>query len=142
MAIIRWEPFRLFPRWWRWPSLWEEEEEWPEVPVTTRGLDVYETEDEVVVKAVVPGVDPKKVDVTYQDGRLWIKGEVEEEEKGRKYYRKSSRSFDYALDVPNIDPASEPKSAVVEDGVLTVTFTKAKPKERAKKIEVKVKAKK
>jgi HSP20 family protein len=141
MAIVRWEPFRLFPRWRRWPSLWEEEEEWPETSVVSRGLDVYETENEVVVKAAIPGVDPKKVDVTYQDGRLWVKGELEEEEKGRKYYRKSARSFDYALDVPNVDPVSEPKSATIEDGVLSVTFAKTKPKKVAKKVPVKVKAK-
>jgi len=141
MAIVHWDPFRLFPRWWRWPSLWEEEEEWPELPVTSRGLDVYETEDEVVVKAAVPGVDPKKIDVTFRDGRLWIKGKVEEEEKGRKYYRKSARSFDYVVDVPGIDPDKEPKSAEVSDGVLTVTFEKAQPEKKAKKVTVKVKAK-
>jgi HSP20 family protein len=142
MAITRWEPFRHFPRWWRWPSLWEEEEEWPETPVPSRGLDVYETEGEVVIKAAVPGVDPQKVDVSYQDGRLWIRGEVEEEEKGKKYYRKSARSFDYALDVPNVDPAAEPKSAMAENGVLVVTFAKAKPKKAAKKVAVKVRTKK
>lgn len=142
MAIIRWEPFRLFPRWGRWPSLWDEEEDWPEVSASGRGLDVYETGDQVVVKAAVPGVDPKKVEVTYEDGRLWVKAEVEEEEKGRKYYRKSARSFNYSLDVPNVDPAAGPRSAEVEDGVLVVTFTKTRPKKKAKKITVEAKAKK
>jgi HSP20 family molecular chaperone IbpA len=63
------------------------------------------------------------------------------EEKGKKYYRKSAGSFRYTLDVPNVDPGTEPKSAEVEDGVLVVTFTKIKPKKAAKKIAVKVKAK-
>lgn len=139
MAIVHWDPFRLLPRWWRWPSFWEEEEEWLTPPVTTKGLDVYETENKVVVKAAIPGVDPSKVDVTYQDGRLWIRGEVEEEEKGRKYYQKSSRSYSYTLDVPGIDPQSEPEEAVIEKGVLTVTFAKAEPKKKAKKVKVKVK---
>lgn len=142
MAMIRWEPLRLFPRWGRWPSLWDEEDGWPEVPVTDRDLDVYETEDQVVVKAAVPGVDPQKVEVIYNDGRLWVKAEVEEEEKGKKYYRKSARTFHYSLDVPNVDPAAEPKSAEVEDGVLVVTFVKAEPKKKIKKITVKAKAKK
>ena len=142
MAIIRWEPFRLFPRWGRWPSLWDDEEDWPEIPSTGRGLDVYESGKEVVVKAAVPGVDPQKVEVTYEDGRLWIKAEVEEEEKDKKYYRKSARSFNYSLDVPQVNPAAEPKSAEVEGGVLTVIFAKAQPKKKTKRITVKAKAKK
>ena len=98
MAIIRWEP--TFPRWfWRWPNLWEEEEEWPELTVT-EGLDVYETENEVVVKAAVPGVPADKVEVTFKDGVLRIRGKVEEteEEKKRKkvvYRAQRMAAFDY-----------------------------------------------
>jgi len=98
VAIIRWEP--TFPRWfWRWPNLWEEEEEWPELTVT-EGLDVYETENEVVVKAAVPGVPADKVEVTFKDGVLRIRGKVEEteEEKKRKkvvYRAQRMAAFDY-----------------------------------------------
>ena len=140
MAIIRWEP--TFPRWfWRWPSLWEEEEEWPELTVT-EGLDVYETENEVVVKAAVPGVPADKVEVTFEDGVLRIRGRVEEteEEKKRKkvvYRAQRMAAFDYTTTLPRaVD--SEKIQAEVKDGVVTVKApiaAQAKPK----KITVKAK---
>jgi HSP20 family protein len=38
-------------------------------------LDVSETKDNVVVKAEVPGMDPKEIDISYADGILTVKGE-------------------------------------------------------------------
>jgi len=140
MAIVRWEP--NFPRWfWRWPSLWEEEEEWPELTVT-EGLDVYETENEVIVKAAVPGVPSDKVEVTFEDGVLRIRGKVEEteEEKKRKkvvYRAQRMAAFDYTTTLPRAVDANKIK-AEVKDGVVTVKApiaTQAKPK----KITVKAK---
>jgi len=140
MAIIRWEP--TFPRWfWRWPSLWEEEEEWPELTVT-EGLDVYETENEVVVKAAVPGVPADKVEVTFEDGVLRIRGKVEEteEEKKRKkvvYRAQRMAAFDYTTTLPRAVDADKIQ-AEVKDGVVTVKApiaAQAKPK----KITVKAK---
>jgi HSP20 family protein len=136
MAIIRWEP--AFPRWfWRWPTLWEEEEEWPELTVT-EGLDVYETENEVVVKAAVPGVPADKVEVTFEDGVLRIRGKVEEteEEKKRKkvvYRTQRMAAFDYTTTLPRAVDA-EKIQAEVKDGVVTVKApiaTQAKPKKIA-----------
>lgn len=43
----------------------------------TEGLDVYETADEVVVKAAVPGVPADKIEVTFEDGVLRIRGKAE-----------------------------------------------------------------
>jgi len=140
MAIIRWEP--TFPRWfWRWPNLWEEEEEWPELTVT-EGLDVYETENEVVVKAAVPGVPADKVEVTFEDGVLRIRGKVEEteEEKKRKkvvYRAQRMAAFDYTTTLPRAVDA-EKIQAEVKEGVVTVKApiaAQAKPK----KITVKAK---
>jgi len=140
MAIIRWEP--TFPRWfWRWPSLWEEEEEWPELTVT-EGLDVYETENEVVVKAAVPGVPSDKVEVTFEDGVLRIRGKVKEteEEKKRKkvvYRAQRMAAFDYTTTLPRAVDADKIQ-AEVKDGVVTVKApiaAQAKPK----KITVKAK---
>jgi HSP20 family protein len=133
MAIIRWEP--TFPRWfWRWPSLWEEDEEWPELTVT-EGLDVYETENEVVVKAAVPGVPADKVEVTFEDGVLRIRGKVEEteEEKKRKkvvYRAQRMAAFDYTTTLPRAVDAKKIQ-AEVKEGVVTVKApiaAQAKPK--------------
>lgn len=134
MAIVRWDPLRSF---WRWPSIWDEED-WG--LTTTDNLDVYETEDSVVVKAGVAGVDPKKVDVTFERGVLTIRAaEEEEEKKDRKYYKKASRSYSYRIAVPgNVDPKKEPK-AEIDKGVVTVRFAKA-AEAKPKKIDVKTKS--
>ena len=40
-------------------------------------LDVIETADEIVVRALTPGVDPEAIDVTYQHGTLTIRAKME-----------------------------------------------------------------
>jgi HSP20 family protein len=135
VAIVKWDPFDL-RSFWRWPSVWEEEE----TEFGGRQLDVYETDDELVIKAGVAGVKPGNVDVTFEDGILQIQGQEEEEEKkGKKYYKKSSRSYRYRVAVPgNVDMKKEPK-AEVDKGVITITFKKA---EEAKPKKIAVKGKK
>jgi HSP20 family protein len=136
MAIVKYDPFDL-RSFWRWPSVWEEEE----TEFGGQQLDVYETDDEIVIKAGVAGVDPKNVDLTFEDGILQIQGQEEEEEKkGKKYYKKSSRSYRYRVAVPgNVDLKEEPE-AEVEKGVISITFKKAE-EAKPKKIAVKGKSK-
>ena len=136
MAIVKWDPFDI-RTFWRWPSIFEDEDWLTPFFDFGRQLDVYETKDEVVVRANVAGVKPEDVDVTFEDGILWIRGEQEEEKKeDKKFYRKSSRSYSYKVAVPgNIDLKKEP-TAEVKDGVITVRFKKTE-EARPKKITVK-----
>lgn len=137
MAIIRWNP--IVPRWsnWNLPGLLDEE--WPEITVT-EGLNVYETEGEVVVEAAMPGIPSDKVDVTFEDGVLRISGkheESEEEKKRKKVVYRSARvaSFDYTTTLPRaIDPNKI--EANVNNGVLTIKAPIAK-EAKPKKIAVK-----
>jgi len=120
------------------PGFWDEDEEWFTFPSTQSGLSVYEDENNIYVEAAVPGIDPKNVDVTFQDGYVWIRGETKEEErdKKKKYYRKASRSFSYRVAVPGeVDTNKEPE-ATYKHGVMTITFVKS-PKAQPKKIQVK-----
>jgi len=120
------------------PDFWDEDEEWLTTPSTQSGLSVYEDESKVYVEAAVPGIDPKNVEVTFQDGYLWIRGETkeEEEDKRKKYYRKATRSFSYRVAVPgDVNDAKEPE-ATYKHGVMTIAFTKS-PKAQPKKIQVK-----
>jgi HSP20 family protein len=129
--------FLTFPSF-RFPSLWEEEEEekYLSLPNIPSGLTVSEDDKKVYIEAAVPGVDPDKIEVTFNKGVLWIKAEGEEEEKGKKYYRKASRSFSYRVAVPgNIDEKAEPE-AVCKNGIMKVTFAKT-PEAKPKKITVK-----
>ena len=120
------------------PDFWDEDEEWLTIPSTQGGLSVYEDKDKVYIEAAVPGINPKDVDITFQDGYLWIRGETKEEEenKKKKYYRKASQSFSYRVAVPGeIDETKEPE-ATYKHGVMTVAFPKS-PKAQPKKIQVK-----
>jgi len=133
MAIVRWQPLNI-----RWPNTWDWDGD--ELMRTTPGgdnLDVYETQDEIVVKANIAGIPEDKVDITFEKGVLWIRAEAEEKKKeGRKYYRIASRSYSYKVAIPgNIDLKKEP-AAKITNGVVTISFKKA---EEAKPKKIKVK---
>ncbi|MGD9129138.1 MAG: Hsp20/alpha crystallin family protein [Candidatus Woesebacteria bacterium] len=123
----------------RWPDFWDED--FPSLNTSaSNNLDVYETNDEVIVKANVAGVPSDKIDVTYEKGVLWIKAEKVEEtdDKDKKHYSKSSWNYSYRVAVPgvlnhNIEPEAE-----VDNGVITVTFKKA-AEAKPKKLSVKSK---
>ena len=120
------------------PDFWDEDEEWLTTPSTQSGLSIYEDDKKVYVEAAVPGIDPKDVDITFQDGYLWIRGETkeEEEDKKKKFYRKATRSFSYRVAVPgDIDTNKEPE-ATYKRGVMQVAFTKSL-KAQPKKIQIK-----
>lgn len=119
------------------PSIWNDEDEWLTTPASPSGLSVSEDDGSVYIEAAVPGIDPKNVDITYQDGYLWIRAEEKEEEKdkGRKYYRQALKSFSYRVAVPgDVDANAEP-SATYKNGVMTVVFGKS-PKSQPRKIKV------
>ena len=59
MSLVRWDPLQMV----RWPSMWDDDDF---VPSTTNNMDVYETENEVVVKASVPGIAEDKVEITFE----------------------------------------------------------------------------
>lgn len=132
MAIIRWDPMSTMLR---WPNIWEDDD-FPTV-AGTDNLDVYETKDESVVKANVAGIDPDKVEITFEKGVLTISARAESEEKeDKRYYKKAARSYSYRVAIPgNIDLSAEPE-AKVEHGIVTVTFKKAE-EEKPKKISIK-----
>jgi HSP20 family protein len=147
MNIIRWEPFRemtglrdaidrLFEDGFaRYPRLWPGLGEW-ELPV-----DVYQTADEVVVKASVPGLKPDEVDISITGDTLTIKGEHKEEKevKEENYIYKERRygTFSRSTLIP-VKVKSDKAEAVFEDGILTLTLPKA---EEVKPKQIKVKAK-
>jgi len=120
------------------PNLWDEEDDWLVTPSTQSGLSVSEDDNNIYVEAAVPGIDPKDVEITYQDGYLWVRGETKKEEKDkkRKFYRQASSSFSYRVAIPGeVDPNKEPE-ATYKRGIMTITFSKSE-KVLPKKIEVK-----
>ncbi len=119
------------------PDFWDDNDSWM-TPTSQSGLSVSEDDNNVYVEAALPGIDPKDVEVTFQDGYVWIRGEMaeKEEDKKKKFYRQKTSSFSYRVAVPGeIDQNAEPE-ANYKHGMMTVTFAKA-PKVQPKKIAVK-----
>lgn len=108
-------------------------------PVSTNsGLTVSEDDTHVFVKAAIPGIDPKDVEITFDKGMLWIKGDAKNEEKDskQKIYKQMTSSFSYRVAVPGeLDQTKEPEASY-EHGVMTVAFAKL-PQSQPKKITVK-----
>ena len=130
----------LIPRsFWNLPSRLPsvlDDEDWRSF-LPSSGLTVSEDDGHVYVEAAVPGIDPDKLEVTYDKGVLWIRGSEEQksEDKGRKYYRQASNSFSYRIVVPgNVDEAAEP-DVVCKNGIMKVTFIKV-PETQPKKLTV------
>lgn len=102
-------------------------------------LDVSETKNDLVVKAELPGMDPKEIDISLSEGVLTIKGErkQEKEEKEENYHliERSYGSFTRSFRLPR-EVQSEKISTSYTDGGLKVTLPKS---EEAKNKESKIK---
>jgi HSP20 family protein len=102
-------------------------------------IDISETDNDITVKAEIPGVDPKDIDITVMGDTLTIKGEKKEEkeEKGKSYYRveRSSGSFTRTINLPS-QVMADKAVAKGHQGILEITLPKTK-KEKTKKITVK-----
>jgi HSP20 family protein len=97
-------------------------------------VDIVETENELVLKADVPGVQLKDIDIQLENGTLTVKGErkFEKEENNKGFHRmeRSYGSFVRIFTVPESVDAEQVKAGY-EAGVLTITLPKkevAKPK--------------
>ena len=114
------------------PALSSRDEVW------APAIDVSETETEYTVKAELPGINKKNIDISLTDGVLTIKGEKKHEKKEEKenYHFLETRygSFSRSLRLPE-DASTEKVDATYTDGVRTVSIPKTEvPK--PKKIKV------
>lgn len=101
-------------------------------------VDVYETDQELVVKAELPGVKKENVEVTIRDNALHIRGEKKEEkeEKTETYHRveRVYGKFERVIPLPT-DVKVEAAKAEFKDGVLEIRIPKAEGS-KEKKIEI------
>jgi HSP20 family protein len=102
-------------------------------------MDVYETEDKIVAKLELPGIEPDHVDVSVEDSTLTISGtrEFSDEVREESYHRVERRygSFTRAITLPQTAD-TESVNANFDKGVLTIEVAKAE-KAKPKKIQVK-----
>ncbi|MCJ7565356.1 MAG: Hsp20/alpha crystallin family protein [Candidatus Aminicenantes bacterium] len=134
MAIIRWDPVRdMVTLREKMNRLFEDvftgQSEGKELAASTwaPAVDIFETENDLVMTAEVPGIDEKDIEIKIEDNTLILKGarKFEKETKEENYHRieRSYGSFYRAFTLPNsIDP--EKIQAEHENGVLKITMPK------------------
>jgi HSP20 family protein len=137
-GIVRWEPFREMESLRdAMERMFEERTFRPPVPFggpDSLSVDMWETDDNVVVRTAIPGVKADQIDVSVTGDTLTIRAETKEEEevKRENYLRRERRfgSMCRSVTLPG-GLETEKAEADYEGGVLTLTFPKAeevKPK--------------
>jgi HSP20 family protein len=132
-TLARWDPFaEMAELRGRFDRLMEElgptrGREW------TPAVDVERDDDNLVVRADVPGIKPEEIKIEVREGHLTLSGEHEEtkEENEKRFVRRERRfgSFSRSMTLPDGVDAKKIK-AKTHDGVLEVTIPL--PKEAAK----------
>lgn len=96
-------------------------------------VDVIDRDDEVLVRAAVPGYKKEEIEISVSNSTLTIKGETKSEQKEEKgdYYRCeiSQGSFSRTIELPaNVDEANA--RASMKDGMLELTLPKLEKAKR------------
>lgn len=153
MAIVRWDPFdaflgaqedlnRMFRRGWLQGA--PPKGALGEGGTWAPAVDIYETGEALVVEAELPGVAPKEIDVSIDDGVLTIKGErsQQNEVKEENFYRveRAYGMYQRSIKLP-AEVDADKVTASYENGVLKVSVPKTEPK-KPKSIKVAVDSKK
>ena len=132
MSLIKWDPFRWDPFGTFNPAL--------STTSWNPSVDIFETDNDVVVKAELPGMDPKSIDVRLENNVLMLKGErhFEKETKEENYHRveREYGSFSRSFSLPM--PVKEDKiTAEYKDGILRIVLPK---KEEVKPKSIRIEA--
>jgi HSP20 family protein len=145
MQITRWEPFRdLVSTQERFNQIFNETfarafgDHEPTSRSWVPAVDIYETDQNLVMKAELPGINPDDVEIRVEDNTLYLKGErkLENEVKEENLHRveRSYGTFTRSFALPSsID--SDKVTAEYKDGILTLTMPK---REEAKPRTVKI----
>jgi HSP20 family protein len=141
LGLFRSEMNRLMDRFFENPWSLFDEDSFPSVSGWAPSFDIVDGEKEVTVRAEIPGVDPKDVEVTVSGNLLTISGEKKDshEEKGKQVWRSecSYGSFRRSVQLPEGVDADR-VTAEHANGILTVKVAKSKAAE-AKRIQVSTK---
>lgn len=139
---LRSEMDRLFDRFFgEWPMGWPDRE-WfgpGALGAVVPPVDIEETDKEILVKAELPGVEPRNVNVSVTGNTLTLTGQKEEqrEERSSGIYRSERRFGSFQRSIPLPEYADPDKvDAEFDNGVLTVRLQKS-PTARPRQIPVK-----
>lgn len=120
---------------WATPSYSQNDNEGAEGQLT---IDVYQTENDIVIKSTIAGVKPEDLDVSINNDMVTVKGERKNEEvveNGNYYYQECYwGSFSRSVLLP-VDVIPEKADASLKNGILTIRLPKADTT-KTKKIQV------
>jgi len=129
LGLFRSEMNRLMDRFFADPWSMFDDDAFPSFSGWAPSFDVVDGEKEVTVRAEIPGVDPKDVEVTVSENLLTISGEKKDsrEEKGKHVWRSecSYGSFRRSVALPEGVDADQ-VTAEHANGILTVKVAKSK----------------
>jgi HSP20 family protein len=142
MSLIRWDPFREFntlPV--RLGGLFGKDWETPMSTTTWNpSVDIFENDNDVIIKAELPGMNAKDIDVRLESNVLTLKGErhFERETKEENYHRveREFGTFCRSFALPTA-VNGEKVTAEYKDGVLKIVLPK---KEETKPKPIKIAA--
>jgi len=101
-------------------------------------IDVYQTENDIVIKSTIAGIKPEDLDVSINNDMVTVKGERKNEEvveNGNYYYQECYwGSFSRSVLLP-VDVIPEKVDASLKNGILTIRLPKADTT-KVKKIQV------
>jgi HSP20 family protein len=113
-------------------------EEWQGAQTWAPVLDIEETDQNVIVRAELPGIDPKEVEIDVLGNILTLRGEKKEEKesKDKNWHRVERHYGAFTRSVQLPCPVNAEKAmAKAKDGVLTITLNK-KEEAKARRIQV------
>lgn len=105
-----------------------EQIEWPTEEEGELAIDLYETENELVLKSAIGGVKAENLDISITNDMITITGErqLEEKEEIKKIYYQECfwGRFSRAVILPK-EVKSDLATAVIKNGILTIRLPKA-----------------
>lgn len=133
MSVSRWEPFKdLMTLREAMDRLFEESYVRPGTHYRAGGetrcslpINAYATDEEIVITAAIPGVDPETVEITFESETLTIRGEMQAPLENVEYLlqERSHGKFERTLRL-NIPVQPDKAEATFEQGVLTLVIPK------------------
>lgn len=120
----------LHPFRWEWPSV----SRLPEtLSLKSPHIDIIDRDEEILIRAEIPGIDKKDLDISISDQSITIKGSsrTEKKEETGEFYRHEIRSGEFrrTLSLPSVVDVDRAR-AICKDGMLKITVPKREASRR------------
>lgn len=141
MSLMEWNPFREMDNMTREMSHFFDRTPFRFLGIgSSPRVDVYQTDNEVIMKAEIPGVSKEDLNVYVDENSIRLSGQTKRnnEFKDENIYRSERYygSFSRTIPLP-VEIKSEEARAEYRDGILTITAPKVEPaKTKGKRIDI------